>query len=264
MHPFDQPVACFMSRDLEGAAPDTPLERLVRSMHGRGISGIPISDSNGGLVGVVSRTDLIALGVIQSGRRSSSPVMPLPRNCAKDVMSHPPRTTSSGAPLHHAARLMSEHAIHRLFVLDDEQLVGVITTVDLATAVRDARVELPLSEVMTGQVISIDARAPISAAVDLLARIGVTGLIVTEEERPIGMFTQENALASRDLPRGTPVDETYDAGVICLPIETKLHRAAAMAAELAVRRIVVCRAREAVGVVSGLDFARIVAGSRGR
>jgi CBS domain-containing protein len=231
-------------------------------MHGRGVSSIPITDESGALVGVVSRTDLIALGLKQSGRRRTSPVMPLPNKLASDVMTGEPRVVAPGAPLRHAARVMHEHSIHRLFAIDDDHhLVGVISTRDLAAAVSDARMELPLSEVMTAQVIAIDSRAPLSAAIDLLERVHVTGLIVTDEELPIGMFTQLGALACRELPSGTPIDEVYDAAVICLPVTTKLHRAAALAAQLDVRRIVVCRAKEPVGVISGLDFARVIATS---
>ena len=73
------------------------------------------------------------------------------------------------------------------------------------------------------------------------------------------MFTQADALASRELPRSTTIEDTYDPAVICLPGEMKLHRVAAHVADLRVRRVVVCRAREAVGIVSASDFARVVA-----
>lgn len=260
MHTFDQSVASYMSRDLETASADAPLDELVRAMHGRGISAIPITDAGGAIVGVVSRTDLIALGWRQSGRRGSSAVMPLPRKLARDVMSTELRVVASDAPVRRAAHVMYDHAVHRVFVVEDDRLVGVFSTAEAAAAVRDARVELPLVEVMTRTVITIDVRAPISAAVDLLERVRITGVIVTDEDLPIGVFTQLDALASRDLPRNTPVDETYDAAVVCLPVDAKLHRAAALAAQLDIRRIVVCRAREAAGVISGLDFVRVVAG----
>jgi CBS domain-containing protein len=84
-------------------------------------------------------------------------------------------------------------------------------------------------------------------------------LIVTDEAQPIGMFTQTDALASRDLPRSTPIEATYDAAVICLPAEMKLHRAAAHVSDLRVRRVVVCKARDPIGIVSATDFARLVA-----
>jgi CBS domain-containing protein len=257
---FERPVSDYMTRDVETADISTSVEELARTMHGRGISGLPVL-FGGRLAGVVTRTDLIQLGVMQTGRRWTSPAMPLPQRRAGDVMTREPRVVEPGAPLREAARIMNEHNLHRVFVLDGARLAGVISTLDLAAAVRDARIEVPLSSVMTSPVLSLDVHAPLSAAVELLGRVPVSGLIVTEEGNPIGMFTQLDALASRDLPRGTPIEATYDAAVICLPAETKLHRAAAHAAQLDVRRVVACRAREAVGVVSGLDFARVASGA---
>lgn len=254
---FDRPVTTYMSRALETAAPDTPIEEIAAVMHGRGVSGIPVID-NGELVGVVTRTDLIQLGVLQGGRRWTTPAMALPKRRAADIMSGPPRVITPTTPLRIAAKIMSDHAIHRLFVLEANQgLAGVISTRDIAEAVRDARVETPLSAVMTSPIVTLDVRAPLGAAIELLARVPITGVIVTEECRPIGVFTQLDALASRDLPRSTPIDTTFDAAVICLPDDTRLHRAAAHACQLDVRRVVACRDREAVGVVSGLDFARV-------
>jgi CBS domain-containing protein len=260
-HPFfERPVSDYMTRDVEVADADTPIEAIARTMHGRGISGVPIL-AGGALAGVVTRTDLIQLGAMQGGRRWTSPAMALPRRRAGEVMTRAPRVIAPGAPLREAARIMSEHGLHRVFVLEGERLAGVISTVDLAAAVRDARIASPLSSVMTALILSVDVHAPLSAAVELLARVPVSGLIVTDEGLPVGMFTQLDVLASRDLPRGTPVEATYDAAVICLPAEAKLHRAAAQAAQLDVRRVVVCRSREAVGVISGLDFARVASGA---
>jgi len=46
--------------------------------------------------------------------------------------------------------------------------------------------------------------------------------------------------------------------VLCLSATTKLSRAAAHVAELDVRRVVVCKDREAIGIVTALDFVRFV------
>jgi signal-transduction protein with cAMP-binding, CBS, and nucleotidyltransferase domain len=67
---------------------------------------------------------------------------------------------------------------------------------------------------MTSPIITIDIHAPLSAAIDLLDGAHVTGLIVTDEAQPIGIFTQSDALASRNLPRSTPIEATYDARVV--------------------------------------------------
>jgi signal-transduction protein with cAMP-binding, CBS, and nucleotidyltransferase domain len=144
-------------------------------------------------------------------------------------------------------------------VTEGGKLAGVICAIDLTAAVRDARVAAPISSVMTSPIITVDVQTPLGHATELLDRAHVTGLIVTEEGQPIGMFSQAEALASRDMARDTPVETAYDAAVMCLPAEMKIHRVAAHVADLRVRRVVVCRAREAIGIVSATDFARIVA-----
>ena len=258
---FQRPVSEYMSADLELGDVDTPLAMLAQTMHGRRISALPIVDAEGALIGVVSRSDLIRLGMFHGGRRWTSPALPLPDHRARDIMTRGPRTIAPTASLQEAGRIMNQDQIHHVFVADRGRARGVISTLDLAAAVRDARIEYPLSAIMTSPVVSIDVHTPIGAAIELLDRVRMTGLIVTEHGMPIGVFTQLDAIASRDLPRDTPVEITHDAAVICLPRETKLHRAAAHAAQLDVRRVVVCSEREAVGVIGGLDFARVASGS---
>ena len=256
---FDEPVVSYMTRDPEVAHVDTPVEEIARTMQSRGISGLPILDAKGNLVGVVTRTDLIKVGLLQAGRRPKSNVMALPHRRASDVMTHGAAEVTSAVSLRHAARIMVDNQIHRVFVSEGSKLAGVICAVDLTAAVRDARIAEPVSSIMSAPIVTIDIHEPLSAALDLLDRFHVTGLIVTDEGLPVGMFSQTDALASRDLPRSTTIDATYDAAVICLPAELKLFRVAAHVADLRVRRVVVCKAREPIGIVSATDFARIVA-----
>jgi len=256
---FDEPVVGYMTRELEIAHVDTPVEQIVRALQARAISGLPILDAKGSLVGVVTRTDLIRLGLLQAGRRPTSSVLPLPHRRASDVMTHGAAEVTSTMSLRYAARMMIDNDIHRVFVTEGGKLAGVICAVDLTAAVRDAKLDAPISSVMTSPIITIDIHQPLGAALELLDRAHVTGLIVTDEGQPVGMFTQTDALANRDLPRSTSIEATYDAAVICLPAEMKLHRVAAHVSDLRVRRVVVCKAREPVGIVSATDFARLVA-----
>ena len=256
---FDEPVVSYMSRDLEVAHLDTSVELIARAMHGRGISGMPVLDGREQLVGVVTNTDLIALGLLQAGRRPTNRAMPLPHKRASELMTHDPATVDSSASLRHAARTMIDRGIHRVFVTEGGKLAGVICAVDLTAAVRDAKIGIEVSTVMTTPIVTVDIRATLGETVELLDRVHVTGLIVTDEGQPIGTFTQTDALISRDLPRSTPIETTYDAAVICLPAEMKLDRVAAHVADLRVRRVVVCKAREAIGIVSATDFVRVVA-----
>jgi CBS domain-containing protein len=256
---FDEPVVAYMTRDLEIAHVNTPVDQIARTMHIRDVSGVPILDDKGRLVGVVTRTDLIRIGVLQAGRRPTSSAIALTRQRASEVMTLAPVEVASAIALRHAARLMIDNQIHRVFVTEGGQLAGVISAVDLAAAVRDAKLDASVSSIMTSPIATIDVHQPLSAAIDLLERRHVTGLIVTQDDQPIGMFAQADALASRELPRSSSIEDTYDPAVICLPVSMKLYRVAAHVADLRVRRVVMCRAREPVGVVSASDFARVVA-----
>lgn len=256
---FARPVDAYMTTHLETASLDTTVEVLARTLHARGVSSLPILDDAGHLAGIVTRTNLIALGALQAGRRGASPAMPMPNRRARDIMVTDVVSVTSHTSMRVAARLMATKHFHRVYVVDDGTLVGVFSAVDVARAMRDARSEQTLASIMTKPIATIDVHMPLSAAIDDLERLHVTGLIVTADCLPVGMFTQDDALASRDLPRSTPVEEVYDAAVICLPAETQLHRAAAHIAQIAVRRVVACRGAEAVGIVTSFDLVKYVA-----
>lgn len=255
---FDDPVVAYMTRDPEVAHLDTPIEQIARQMHRGGFSGVPVVDGKHELVGVITRTDLIELG-FPNPLTGDGPALTLPHLRAREVMTHDPLSISSHATLRSAARLMVDHGVHRVFVTEGGVLAGVLSSLDLTAAVRDAKLAGPVSSIMSSPIFTIDVHEPLGVAIDLLERARVTGVIVTDAGQPVGMFTQDDALAARGLPRTSLIEESYDAGVICVPHDLRVHRAAAHAAQLDVRRVVVCRAREAVGIVSGTDFAAVIA-----
>jgi predicted transcriptional regulator len=247
------PISLYMTTPVETASVDTPLADAAHLLAARRISAVPVIDARGSIVGVVSRWDLLHHQRRHPHAHDAT--------CAT-IMTQGPIVIGPGAPIGEAAQLMIDHRIHRVFVVDEGRLTGVITTTDLARAVEDARVARPLHEVMTSPVVTIDVEKHLALANEWLDRAHVTGLVVTERDWPIGVFTQEDALAMRDLPPTTPLDSVYDPSLICLPRATSLGRAAAQCARMGVRRIVVTHQHDFVGVVSGLDFAAaVVAGT---
>jgi CBS domain-containing protein len=92
------------------------------------VSGLPVIDAHGGLVGVISQTDFIHL--------DSPDVRSLIRHATSgvrvgDVMSRPPATVQMTSGLTDAARRMVAEHIHRLVVVDDHQRPrGVLSAID--------------------------------------------------------------------------------------------------------------------------------------
>jgi signal-transduction protein with cAMP-binding, CBS, and nucleotidyltransferase domain len=145
-------------------------------------------------------------------------------------------------------------------VVDRGRLIGVTSTKDVMRAVRDRRVTTPIRQLMTDAVITVEFDDTVSVALERLEKARISGLVVVEDDWPIGVFTQIEALESKDVAHDTPVEEVLSPAMLCLDVATPLHRAAAHAGAMDVRRIIAVHDRRIEGILSGIDFARAVAG----
>ena len=90
------------------------------------ITGLPVVDENGCLVGMISQTDLVR------ARANSHLVSNWPGLAVGQIMSKPALTIESGASIEEAARLMDQRRVHRLVVVDAAATpIGIISTSDL-------------------------------------------------------------------------------------------------------------------------------------
>ena len=130
---------------------DSPLQEAVKLLSDHHISGLPVVDAEGALVGELNEQDLM---VRESGFQPGPYVMVLdaviylrnPLNWNKevrqvlgssvgDVMNNRPHTCAPDLALPAAARLLHEGATQRLFVLDAARRpVGVLTRGDVVRA----------------------------------------------------------------------------------------------------------------------------------
>jgi CBS domain-containing protein len=256
---FDQLVSRYMTTDLASVAPDAPLSEVARVLADRRISAVPVIDVEGLVLGVVSRADLLHAGRFEAAEHGGRFALRLPDRPAHELIVRRPRLCTPWTTLREAAREMREHRIHRLFVVDDGGPVGVISTLDIVRAVRDARTETAIATLMTAPVVTAHVSTRLADAVAMLDRARVTGLVVVDDRWPVGAFSQAEALAARDVPGDTPIEDLYDASIICMPAYTAAHRAAAQLAQLDVRRLIASVHHEAAGIVTGQDFAALVA-----
>jgi CBS domain-containing protein len=261
---FDKPVCEYMTSPVVSVRSDASLSTVARLLEDHRISALPVVDQSGALISVLSRTDLVRVGRLQAGANRKAPVLTLPDRKASELAAENTRTPLTVKPsttLREAARLMVENHVHRLFVMEGTSLAGVISTYDMMTAVSQARIELPIAEIMSKPLFTVRANEPLGVAVERLNNAHITGLVVVDDDFPVGVFTQIEAMQARDLPRDTRVDEVFDPSMLCLPLSTKLFRAAEQARRLEVRRIIPCQDRDAVGIVTSFDFAKLIANS---
>ncbi|MBF2006940.1 CBS domain-containing protein [Chlorogloeopsis fritschii PCC 9212] len=144
-------VADVMSRDPIVVHPETPLQEAIHILAERRISGLPVVDDAGKLVGIISETDLMWQ---ETGVTPPAYIMFLdsviylknPATYERDlhkalgqtvgeVMSKNPITISPDKPLKEAAKIINDRKVHRLPVLDSEgQVIGILTRGDIIRA----------------------------------------------------------------------------------------------------------------------------------
>lgn len=131
----DLVVADVMTLDPIVIDAEAPLEDAERLMRERAISGLPVVDATGILVGVISRTDVIEDGTIPMAillRKMPSGLR------VGELMSSPAITVETTDPLIEAARRMRDNKIHRLVAVDDAgRPVGVLAASDFVALYAD-------------------------------------------------------------------------------------------------------------------------------
>lgn len=126
--------------------PSTTIRQLARIFEENEISGAPVVNQEGTLIGVVSKTDLIRrcsegtadvppaylCEILGEQAAQDEELVPEPLICVEDFMTADPVTASPNTPVGRIAAIMFEKRIHRVVVVDHENVpVGIITSLDL-------------------------------------------------------------------------------------------------------------------------------------
>jgi CBS domain-containing protein len=125
-------VKDVMTTGVIAAQADASYPDLAAMLREHRVSGFPVVDGEGVVVGVVSESDLLARQEARGPRRKRARTAEL---TAADLMSWPPATIGPEETVRHAARLMYAHKLRRLPVVDQRgRLVGIVTRSDLLSA----------------------------------------------------------------------------------------------------------------------------------
>lgn len=203
-----------MTRDVISIDPDSTVLQAARLMLQHRISGLPVIDAKGELVGVLSEGDFLRRRETNTEKRRSrwlEFLMGPGRMAAEyshshgckvsEAMSPNPQTVSETASLEEIVELMERHRIKRVPVLCGSEVVGIVTRSNLMRAmVSVARAAPPTAtdDMAIRQRLMDEIQkaewAP-SATIDVVVRDGIVefwGAIIDERQREALKVAAEN------------------------------------------------------------------------
>ncbi len=257
------PVCDYMTSPVHCVTPDEDLAMVYGILLKTSVSSLAVVES-GKLIGVISRTDLLREGRknVQGKDAEVSDLLEFDDKKIADVMTPDPVCVDKNVSVAQASQTMVKAGVHRVFVQSENELLGVFSTLDCMAVIRDSDASEEIKENMSDTVMVIDIEDTVAEAIDKLATSHVSGLVVVENEWPVGVFTQVEALGGKGMSEESTVEDVMDSGLICMPVTTSMRRAAQQGIRMRARRIVASESRHMRGVLSGMDFAKFVARER--
>jgi CBS domain-containing protein len=137
-------VRDIMTTAVVTVGPDAPFAEIVDRLLAHDISGVPVTEADGTLLGIVTEADLVsreaygperrrALGLVLDYLRDRDPswVRKASGTTARELMTHTVTTAAPDEDLRATARHMLESGHKRLPVVADGRLVGIVSRRDL-------------------------------------------------------------------------------------------------------------------------------------
>ncbi|HOT06848.1 MAG: Inosine-5'-monophosphate dehydrogenase [Methanosaeta sp. PtaB.Bin039] len=164
-------------------------DEVLKVLKERWVSGVPVL-KGGKVVGMVTRTDLL-------------------RNPEEDqiamLMTRNPYTVRPDQTLVEAARLLADHDIRRLPVVEDSRLVGIITVADVIRAISEMDLDMPIDRHFQRGVVVVwdEMPLPVAGAVMEYAAVQASP-VINSQLQLVGM------VSDRDLIAKSIIEETVE------------------------------------------------------
>jgi CBS domain-containing protein len=210
----------IMTRNVITTTPVTSVLDAAKAMLSNDVSGLPVLDEHGALVGMVSQSDFLHRAEIGTQRKHSRWLRFLtgPEGLAaefvhergrkvEDVMTRNPLTVQEDTNLDELVHLMEKHAIHRLPVVRGNLLVGIVSRSNLLRALASMAREIPdptadddhIRERITRTIGAMSWRPE---ALQVIVHNGVVhlyGAVLDDQSRQASIVAAENAAGVKEV-----------------------------------------------------------------
>jgi CBS-domain-containing membrane protein len=210
----------IMTRDVVTIGPNASIVDAANIMLTHHISGLPVIDTDGELIGVISEGDFLRRVEIGTERKRARWLRLLlgPGQTAADfvhehgrkvgeIMTRHPYTVRADATVADIVRVMEKYHVKRLPVLQDGRMIGIVTRKNLLQAVASLARDTPSSQLSDDNI-----RRKVIAAIDsndwrpfglsVLVRNGavhLSGVITEERSRKATVVAAENVCGVKEV-----------------------------------------------------------------
>jgi len=246
-----------MTSNVVSVARSASLDEAMELMDERDVRHLPVVDGDR-LVGVLSERDLLELtGWLPKRVRE---MLESPSGQVGDYMHAPVVTVSPADTLVTASMRLKEWNVGCLPVLDETELVGMLTDSDVIGAFVKScrtgrRLDPAVSEVMTTQVVSSDAATPAEQALALCRAEHVRHLPVCEHGALVGIVSDRDlrlCIGRGDL-EGTPIGELGPDELVTVTADAQLSEAAKILVHDHIGAVPVVDGNKLIGLVTSAD-----------
>ncbi len=171
----------IMVRDVASATLPGSRDEVLKILKNKHISGVPVlKDSK--VVGIVTRTNLL-----QNPEEEQLALL----------MTRDPITISPGSDLQTAARLLIEHGIRRLPVVDEGKLVGLVTVADVVGTIADMNIDIPIKDYVEKEVVAIYSETPLPVVARIMELASVKAVPVLDANLElIGIISDRDIISA--------------------------------------------------------------------
>jgi CBS domain-containing protein len=205
----------IMTRKVIAVEPEASILQAVHLMLQNRISGLPVIDASGKLVGILSEGDLLRrqemgtqkrrarwVELFTSGGRLANEYVHAAGRKVHEIMTRDPRTISESMPVEEIVQLMERHRIRRLPVMRGDAVVGIVTRANLVHALASLAIEAKPAALIREQLQKELDRQPWApvALINIVVRNGVVqlwGTITDEAQRAALIVAAENVAGVR-------------------------------------------------------------------
>ncbi len=123
-------IACdIMTRKVCTISPEASVQEAAQLLYQERISGLPVVNADGGIIGIVTEADIISKASREGLR-------------VADIMSHEIIAVTEDTPINEIALLLTERKIKRVPVISEDKLVGIVSRADIVHAVAEGHLIL--------------------------------------------------------------------------------------------------------------------------